>query len=56
MTSTEEVNQWIDNAIRDFGHIDGAANVAGTVIPSGLIEDTSDEVWERMMAINATGT
>jgi NAD(P)-dependent dehydrogenase (short-subunit alcohol dehydrogenase family) len=56
VTSTEEVDQWIGNAIQDFGRLDGAANVAGTAITSGVIGETSDEAWERMMAINSTGT
>jgi NAD(P)-dependent dehydrogenase (short-subunit alcohol dehydrogenase family) len=25
----EEVNQWIENTVKEFGRLDGAANVAG---------------------------
>ncbi|KAH7142784.1 hypothetical protein B0J13DRAFT_585491 [Dactylonectria estremocensis] len=56
VTNTADVNKWIDQAIEDFGQLDGAANIAGTVYLDELIGNTSDESWERIMSINSTGT
>ncbi|KAH7010454.1 hypothetical protein EDB80DRAFT_839781 [Ilyonectria destructans] len=55
VSNTDDVNNWIDQAIQDFGRLDGAANIAGTIIPGGLIGETPDEEWERVMRINSTG-
>lgn len=55
VSNTDDVNNWIDQAVKDFGRLDGAANIAGTIIPGGLIGETSDEEWERVMRINSTG-
>ncbi|KAH6972137.1 hypothetical protein BKA56DRAFT_677110 [Ilyonectria sp. MPI-CAGE-AT-0026] len=55
VSNTDDVNNWIDQAVKDFGRLDGAANIAGTIIPGGLIGETPDEEWERVMRINSTG-
>lgn len=55
VSNTDDVNNWIDQAVKDFSRLDGAANIAGTIIPGGLIGDTPDEEWERVMRINSTG-
>lgn len=58
VSKTEEVNRWTDGILKEFGKLDGAANIAGVVrrSPLGtLIEDTTDEDWEFTMQINAFG-
>lgn len=55
---TEVVNQWTDSIIKEFGRLDGAANIAGAVrrLPLGtLLEDTTDEDWDFTMQTNAAG-
>jgi len=42
----------VQAAINTFGGIDVLVNAAG-VIASGSLEATTDEVWDRMMAVNA---
>jgi NAD(P)-dependent dehydrogenase (short-subunit alcohol dehydrogenase family) len=29
VSNSEEVEQWVQNAVRQFGRLDGAANIAG---------------------------
>lgn len=41
--------------MRDFGRLDGAANVAGVFPTIGGIVDTSDEEWDRVVGVNAGG-
>ena len=43
----------VRRALERFGAIDILVNSAG-IIASGTIETTSDEAWERMMALNVT--
>jgi NAD(P)-dependent dehydrogenase (short-subunit alcohol dehydrogenase family) len=38
-------------ALQAFGHIDGLVNAAGTT-DRGHLDDTSVELWDRMMAVN----
>ncbi|CAI7573940.1 unnamed protein product [Penicillium pancosmium] len=55
---TEDVNQWTDGIIKEFGRLDGAANIAGAVrrLPLGtLLEDTTDEDWDFTIQTNAAG-
>jgi NAD(P)-dependent dehydrogenase (short-subunit alcohol dehydrogenase family) len=42
----------VQSAISAFGGIDVLVNAAG-VIATGSLETTTDEVWDRMMAVNA---
>ena len=41
----------VKTAIDTFGGLDVVVNAAG-VIASGMLEATTDEVWDRMMAVN----
>jgi NAD(P)-dependent dehydrogenase (short-subunit alcohol dehydrogenase family) len=43
----------VDAALRAFGGIDVLVNAAG-VIASGTLEQTTDEIWELMVAVNMT--
>lgn len=56
MTSSSEVDAWISNVVRQFGRLDGAANLAGVLSKLGMtVEDCPDEEWDRVMGINASG-
>jgi NAD(P)-dependent dehydrogenase (short-subunit alcohol dehydrogenase family) len=52
------VNSWISATVQKFGHLDGAANLAG-VLPrtfnTGTVEDQQTEDWDYVLAINLTG-
>lgn len=41
--------------IETFGGIDVAFNNAGIISPSKAVEDTSEEDWNRVIAVNLTG-
>jgi len=54
----DQVNAFFDAAIKEFGHVDGAANLAGVMSPNAYrfsIAETPDEDWEFVMGVNATG-
>ncbi|MEQ1616487.1 MAG: SDR family oxidoreductase [Hyphomicrobiaceae bacterium] len=46
-----EVSAIMPAALAAFGHVDGLVNAAG-ITDRGHIEDTSIELWDRMMAVN----
>jgi len=50
-----DVNAWIKQTVADHGKLDGAANLAGVVTTNALLADSSDEDWEFVMGVNATG-
>ena len=42
--------------MKQFGRLDGAANLAGVLgKPGPKIEELGDEVWDRVMGINGKG-
>lgn len=51
ITSTDAPDQIVRAAIEAFGAIDVLVNGAG-VIASGPLEQTTDETWDAMMAVN----
>ncbi|KAM5352897.1 hypothetical protein ACJ41O_005619 [Fusarium nematophilum] len=55
----KEVDDWIASTVRNFGRLDGAANVAGVIgkqLGRALVADIEDDDWELVMGINVTGT
>lgn len=52
VTSDEAADRIIRTAVDACGGIDVLVNAAG-VIASGSLEATTDEVWDRMMSVNA---
>jgi NAD(P)-dependent dehydrogenase (short-subunit alcohol dehydrogenase family) len=53
ITSSEAADRIVRAAVEMSGAIDVLVNAAG-VIASGTLEATSDEVWDTMLAVNAT--
>ncbi|KAH6972762.1 putative short chain dehydrogenase/ reductase [Ilyonectria sp. MPI-CAGE-AT-0026] len=57
VSDSAQVDTWIADTIRDFGRLDGCANVAG--IAGGDGETTSatikQEDWDKMLAVNLNG-
>lgn len=52
----EQVNAWIEKSVQTFGHINGAANVAGIEHEGGRhFADARDEDWELVMGVNCSG-
>ena len=58
VTSSEAVNDWVSATVEHFGHLDGAANIAGVTTKEAkypFLADVTNEEWEFVMSINATG-
>ncbi|OAP61752.1 hypothetical protein AYL99_03955 [Fonsecaea erecta] len=55
VTKSDEVNSWIQDVLRRFGRLDGAANIAGVETHGIPFSETTDESWEFVMGVNATG-
>ncbi|ACT04650.1 SDR family oxidoreductase [Paenibacillus sp. JDR-2] len=51
----EDVQQLIDTAVEKFGTVDILVNNAGIMDNFVPAADLTDELWERIFAINATG-
>ncbi len=54
VTAQADVNRAVDSCMSEFGQIDVLVNNAG-VEAAALIEDLSDDLWERAVAVNLTG-
>lgn len=52
VTADEAPDRIVRSAVDAFGGIDVLVNAAG-VIAGGTLEATSDDVWDRMMGVNA---
>ena len=55
VTSTDQWQAAIDATVSRFGRLDILVNNAG-VRGAGLVEDISEEEWDRVLDINAKGT
>jgi NAD(P)-dependent dehydrogenase (short-subunit alcohol dehydrogenase family) len=54
--SNLEVEEWTAQTVKEFGKLDGAANLAGIFIePATGIKGIDDNIWESVLAINLTG-
>ncbi|KAJ8116798.1 hypothetical protein ONZ43_g4354 [Nemania bipapillata] len=59
ISKRDEVESWINGIVDQFGKLDGAANVAGIIGKHhGLreVKDLDDDEWNRIIAVNLTGT
>lgn len=53
VTNSAAVDRSIASAVERWGSLHGIANIAGYTPPGESIETTSDETYDRVMAINA---
>ncbi|WAO91704.1 Hypothetical protein NCS54_00918400 [Fusarium falciforme] len=53
--SSSAVNAWIQETVKRFGGLDGCVNVAGFCGPHRYIADETDDIWDQVMGVNATG-
>jgi NAD(P)-dependent dehydrogenase (short-subunit alcohol dehydrogenase family) len=56
--SSEQVDAWVNQTVKHFGHLDGAANVAGVIGKHYGIHDItelSNEEWDFINGTNLTG-
>lgn len=55
VTDSKSVNEWHDAILKHYGHLDGAANIAGVLDIGKKIVETEDEAWERVLNVNLKG-
>jgi NAD(P)-dependent dehydrogenase (short-subunit alcohol dehydrogenase family) len=55
VTDALQVNRAMDQAVAMFGRIDIAINSAGVLDFNASVRNTSDELWDRTVAVNQTG-
>jgi NAD(P)-dependent dehydrogenase (short-subunit alcohol dehydrogenase family) len=55
VTNAEQVKKVVDFALDRYGRIDILVNVAG-IVGQGLVEDLTEDEWDRMFAVNCKGT
>lgn len=55
VTDAAQVNEMIERAIRTYGRLDAAFNNAGVNSEAAAFLDTSDDEFERVMAVNLRG-
>lgn len=56
VSKSADVDVWINSTIEHFGRLDGAANMAGIAPSFTNIEDLTDETWDKIIAVNLSGT
>jgi NAD(P)-dependent dehydrogenase (short-subunit alcohol dehydrogenase family) len=54
VTRSGDVEAFVERAVRDHGGIDVLVNSAG-IQTYGTVEDTSEDVWDRTLAVNLKG-
>jgi NAD(P)-dependent dehydrogenase (short-subunit alcohol dehydrogenase family) len=55
ITRKDEVDQVIEQAMKEFGKVDILVNNAGIVLPA-LLEDVKEADWDRVVSVNLKGT
>jgi 3-oxoacyl-[acyl-carrier protein] reductase len=55
VANSAAVNDMVARTIKEFGKIDILINNAGGVSGDAKIEDTAEEAWNRVIAVNLTG-
>ncbi|MDR1582033.1 MAG: SDR family oxidoreductase [Prevotellaceae bacterium] len=55
VTNAKQVKNVVDFALKKHGRIDILINVAG-VVGQGLVEDLTEDEWDKMFAVNCKGT
>ena len=54
LTSSEDIQNAVDAAVKNFGGIDIVVSNAGIFTPSENLDSLSDDNWEKSMSINLT--
>ncbi|KAF5649062.1 ARG81-like transcription factor [Fusarium tjaetaba] len=55
VSESDSVNSWIKTTLDTFGGLHGAVNMAGIIAEPVPLSEYSDEVWDKMLAVNARG-
>ncbi|KAL8694868.1 MAG: hypothetical protein Q9218_000532 [Villophora microphyllina] len=58
VASAQEVDSWIEETVKEFGKLDGAANLAGIIgkdAANKLTEEVDEEDFDRVIGVNLKG-
>lgn len=55
ISDPKQVNAMVEQVLEEFGYLDAVVCNAGISLPAGLVQDCSDEDWNRVMSIDAGG-
>ncbi|OAP65065.1 hypothetical protein AYL99_01037 [Fonsecaea erecta] len=55
VTKEEDVERAVNEAVKEFGRIDYAANFAGIIGPLGETWETDTDQWKRVIEVNTVG-
>ncbi|KAH8668809.1 short chain dehydrogenase/ reductase [Xylariales sp. PMI_506] len=55
VTNSQQVEDWVVASKEKFGKIDGCVNSAGISGRRAPIQETSAEIWDRIIGVNQTG-
>lgn len=55
ISDEQSVQDFVNGAVKHFGRIDFACNIAGIVPPRAPMEDTLLETFDRVVDVNAYG-
>ncbi|KAI0011486.1 NAD(P)-binding protein [Xylariaceae sp. FL0662B] len=58
VANKQEVEDWIDGIVQQYGRLDGAANIGGVIGKRHGIDSVAeldDNEWDRIIAVNLTG-
>ncbi|KAJ8065063.1 hypothetical protein OCU04_005776 [Sclerotinia nivalis] len=58
VSDRKSIKDWIDEIVKEFGKLDGAANCAGIIgkhFGAKKIQELEDEDWNKIIAVNLTG-
>ncbi|KAL8792930.1 MAG: hypothetical protein Q9195_004427 [Heterodermia aff. obscurata] len=56
VASSSQVNAWIEDVVKQYGRLDGAANLAGILQPIGkMVTELEDEEWDKVLGVNLQG-
>ena len=52
---SKSVDSWIERTVQKLGRLDGAVNMAGVITHGAPVTETTDEMWDYNLAVNARG-
>ncbi|KAK2123757.1 hypothetical protein NOF04DRAFT_1373250 [Fusarium oxysporum II5] len=55
VSKSDSVDAWIQKTVDTFGKLHGAVNMAGIIAEPVPLTEYSDEVWDKMFAVNTRG-
>ncbi|KAF5988752.1 transcription factor ARG81 [Fusarium bulbicola] len=55
VSKSDSVDSWIKATVDNFGGLHGAVNMAGIISEPVPLTEYSDEVWDKMFAVNTRG-